>query len=484
MSARSLTRSASAALDLVERAESDRHRPAFHFVPPAGWLNDPNGLTQQGGWYHLFYQYNPDAPVHEHIHWGHARSTDLVHWEHLPIALEPSAGPDADGCWSGVLVDDDGVPTLVYSGRNDGVELPCVATGDADLIEWSKDAANPVIAAPPADLDIVAFRDHCVWREDGRWRQIVGSGIRDVGGTALLYESDDLRSWRYVGPLLVGDHQAQERTAPDWTGTMWECVDLFRVGDADALVFSAWHDGVTHHPLYWSGVYRGDTFTPAKLHRLDLGGRFFYAPQSFRDDAGRRIMFGWMQEGRSDAATVAAGWSGVMSLPRVVTARADGSLHQAPAPEIDRLRLEPQFDGDAAAVDDRVSGDQFDLEMDVRLEDGGSVEVAVLATADAAERTVYRLRRRGDYAEFSLDRAASSLDETTDAVPLAGIVPLEVGDSVRLRILVDHSALEAFANGVPLAARVYPTRADATGVAVSLEHARASMRAWSMASAR
>jgi len=470
--------------ELVGRADRDRHRPAFHFVAPAGWLNDPNGLTQQDGWYHLFYQHNPHAPVHERIHWGHARSADLVHWEHLPIALEPSAGPDAEGCWSGVLVDDDGVPTLVYSGRHDGIELPCVAIGDADLTEWTKDAANPVLAAPPADLDIVAFRDHCVWREDGRWRQIIGSGIRDLGGTALLYDSDDLRSWRYVGPLLVGDHSAQDRTAADWTGTMWECVDLFRVGEADALVFSAWDEGVTHHPLYWSGEYRGDAFEPRSLHRLDLGSRFFYAPQSFRDEAGRRIMFGWMQEGRSDAATLAAGWSGAMSLPRVVTAHADGSLHQAPAPEIDRLRLEPQFDGDAVLVGDRVSGDQLDLELEVRLEDGGSVEVAVLATADGAERTVYRLRRDGDSAELSLDRSASSLDASTDAEPLGGSVPLECGDTVRLRILVDHSALEAFANGVPLAARVYPTRVDAIGVSVALDRARASLRAWPMASAR
>lgn len=469
---------------LVARAEGDRHRPALHFVAPAGWLNDPNGLTHRDGWYHLFYQHNPHAPVHQSIHWGHARSTDLVHWEHLPIALEPSAGPDAEGCWSGVLVDDGGVPTIVYSGRHDGVELPCVATGDADLIEWTKDAANPVLAAPPADLDLVAFRDHCVWREDGGWRQIIGSGIRDLGGTALLYESDDLRSWRYVGPLLVGDHTRQERTASDWEGTMWECVDLFRIGDVDALVFSAWDEGVTNHPLYWSGEYRGDAFEPRALHRLDLGGRFFYAPQSFRDESGRRIMFGWMQEGRTDASTLAAGWSGAMSLPRVVTARADGSLHQAPVPELDGLRGAALFDGDAADARDRVAGVQLDLELEVRLDDGGSAEVTVLATADGEERTVYRVTRDGDTAELSLDRSASSLDETTDTKPLAGAVPLEGGDTVRLRILVDHSALEAFANGVPLAARVYPTRVDATGVSVSLDRARASLRAWPMASAR
>lgn len=475
--------------ELVERAAADPHRPAFHFVAPAGWLNDPNGLVQRDGWYHLFYQYNPFAPVHHRIHWGHARSSDLAHWEHLPIALEPSAGPDVDGCWSGVFVDDGGVPTLVYSGRHGDTELPCVATGSDDLITWTKEPANPVISTPPPGLDVVAYRDHCVWREEGadgrpgRWRHIVGSGIRGVGGTALLYESDDLRAWRYVGPLLMGDATDRARTAPDWTGTMWECVDLFAVEGADVLVFSAWDEGVTHHPLYWTGAYAGDRFEPRALHRLDLGGRFFYAPQSMRDESGRRLMFGWMQEGRTDAAAIAAGWSGVMSLPRVVTARADGSLHQAPAPEVDALRTVLLYDGPAdEALAAGVAGDQLDLELAAAIPDGGSVALAVRQTADGVERTVYRLRRSGDEVELSLDRGRSSLDDTVDTKPLSGAVPLD-GDIVRLRVVVDHSALEAFANGVPLAARAYPTRPDALGVSVQVDGgAAATLRAWRMAS--
>ena len=123
----------------------------FTSYRPAGWLNDPNGVSQRNGLYHLFYQYNPDAPVHHRIQWGHATSLDLITWTHQPIALVPDDdGPDMDGCWSGVLVDDDGTPTLLYSGRNsaNGFEVGCLATGSDDLRTWSKYAQNPVVTAP------------------------------------------------------------------------------------------------------------------------------------------------------------------------------------------------------------------------------------------------------------------------------------------------------------------------------------------------
>ncbi|MGB4779189.1 glycoside hydrolase family 32 protein [Microbacterium sp.] len=478
---------------LVARAAADPHRPAYHFTAPAGWLNDPNGLTQRDGQYHLFYQFNPHSPVHHRIHWGHAVSVDLINWRDLPIALTPGEGPDVDGCWSGVLVYDGDTPTLVYSGRHGDRELPCVATGTPDLVAWTKDAGNPVISAPPAGVELTAFRDHCVWREGEKWRQLVGSGIRGQGGTAFLYESDDLRAWTYVGPLLVGD-AGGDREAPDWTGTMWECVDLFRIGaDAsgsrDVLVFSAWDDGVTHHPLYWSGRYQGDQFAPSGLHRLDLGGRYFYAPQSMRDESGRRIMFGWMQEGRPDADALAAGWSGVMSLPRVVTAEPDGSIRQEPAPEVASLR-------DEILVSDRIAlgphpveiarGDQLDLDLRLTIPDGGWIEIALRASGDdargddAAERTVLRLRRHGDRADLSLDRSRSSLEPDVDATPRSGAVPIAGDGTIDLRILVDHSALEVFAAGVPLTARVYPTRGDALGIRLSGDGVIAEARVWSM----
>lgn len=499
-----IAQAARAGEDLLARAERDEHRPRFHVVAPAGWLNDPNGVGQWDGVYHLFYQYNPVAPVHDRIHWGHLTSRDLVTWTDEPVALVPGpGGPDADGCWSGVLVDDGGAPTLVYSGhRTDELEVGCLATGTPDLRAWTKDAANPVVEAPEG-LDVVAFRDHCVWREDGRWRQLVGAGIRGVGGTALLFEGEDLRTWRYVGPLVVGDAGGGPLDgtlgAPDWTATMWECIDLFHLaadgssgpprsggGDGpgadgddgrDVLVFSAWDDGRTLHPLALTGTYAGDAFVPDRLHRLDLGEGALYAPQSFTDDSGRRILFGWIQEQRPPAAALAAGWSGAMSLPRVVTLDASGTPALAPAVEVEALRRDHVHlvGRDGARVlraGEEVPGPrgvQLDVEASLVLAPDSRVHLVVRAAGDDGERTVVEVGRASSGEGWlRLDRSAGSLDRAMPAAERGGAIPVGPGGRVDLRVVVDRSVLEVFANGRALTSRVYPVGAGADGTRLAV----------------
>lgn len=442
--------------------DNDPARPRFHFGAPTGWLNDPNGLSQWDGTYHLFYQFNPDAPRHANILWGHATSTDLVNWQDRPIALTPDAdGPDRDGCWSGVLVDDDGVPTIVYSGHAGDVQLPCLAIGDSTLDTWTKDPANPVLSGPPIGTDVTAFRDHCVWREGDTWFQLIGSGFRGIGGAALLYESPDLRSWTYRGPILVGSASDAE---PLWTGTMWECVDLFELDGTHILVVSVWDEGDTHYPIYFTGSYADGVFTPQEVRPLDLGLRHFYAPQSFRDESGRRIIMGWMQEGRDDRQTGEAGWSGVLSVPRVLSLTPSGRLHHAPVPELTGIRAAHT----SVAVQSLTAGQDMvldaagaaDLELELTVEPGTIVQVDLLRSPDGAEVT--SLTIDVDRRTIALDRSRSSLTPT-ESTPLGGEIEIEDG-ALHLRILIDRSALEIFANGTPLAARVYPTRHDATGI--------------------
>jgi len=444
---------------------SERHRPTYHFLPPANWMNDPNGLIQWQGRYHLFYQHNPNGPFWGSMHWGHAVSSDLLHWQHLPIALAPTPGTaDADGCWSGCAVDDNGVPTLIYSGDHAGQQRVCLAVSHDNLLTWQKLPTNPVIADTPPDLDLVCFRDPYVWREDGGWYQLVGAGIKGVGGTALLYRSTDLRTWEYLHPLCIGDiHQ----TLPLWTGEMWECPAFFPLGDAHVLIVSVWSAERLHYSIAMIGTYADQHFTPTTIQKLDWGDQHFYAPQTLRDDQGRQLIWGWVQEGQSVEAQRAAGWSGVLSLPRVLTLGPDRRLHSQPVPELRGLRgdhtryvltdLAPQSSNALA-----LRGDALEL---IAVFDPGTAEqvgIKLCCAADLAEETcIYYDLTRG---QIVLDRQRSGAD-ATQRDQQAG--PCDRAESIVLHIFLDRSIIEVFTpSGFCLTSRIYPTGADSLGVDV------------------
>ena len=429
-------------------------------------MNDPNGLIQWQGVYHMFYQYNPNGAFWGTMHWGHAASKDLVHWTHLPIALAPTpGGPDADGCFSGCTVNNAGTPTLIYTGVHGALQLPCIATSDDDLLTWHKHPGNPVIPAPPQHLDMVGFRDHSAWREGGVWYQIIGSGIRGMGGTALLYRSPNLIDWEYVQPIYTGD---AARTGPLWTGTMWECPDLFALDGKHVLIVSVWDNQRTHYPVYFTGSFANHTLEPETEHLVDLGDSF-YAPQTLLDDRGRRIMLGWLREANSADAQLASGWSGVMSLPRILSIRPDGLLGMEPAPELEMLRGEHRHWADidlsasAAHVLDDARGDTLEIFAELDLGDATEVGLKVRCSPDRMEETRIVYDRAGQRLLIDRERSSLSGDVCHDAT--AGLFELARGEPLRLRIFLDRSVVEVFANErVCHTARIYPSRADSLGV--------------------
>ncbi len=452
----------------------DRHRPAYHFLPPANWINDPNGLIHWNGTYHIFYQYNPLGAFHQSIHWGHASSTDLVHWTHLPTALTPTPdSPDADGCFSGCAVDDNGVPTIIYSGHRGTQQRPCIATGTDDLLIWQKYPGNPVIGEPPPDLEIVEFRDHCAWKDGDTWFQVIGSGINKVGGAALLYRSADLLHWEYMHPLFVGDVR---QLAPLWTGSMWECPDFFALGDLHVLLISVWSAEHLYYSVYFTGTYSDYRFNPEQLHKLDFGASF-YAPQTMRDDAGRRIMWGWLREERDEGAQLAAGWSGVMSLPRVLSLRADGMLDLRPAPELEMLRgrhleireidLVEGLPGIAGMPGGFVDMLCDTLEISAEFDIGSATEVGIAVRCSPDRREQTQIMYDCLAHKLVVDASHSSLDGTAHLSRHAGPLPLATGETLRLRIFLDHSVVEVFGNERScVTGRIYPSREDSLGISL------------------
>lgn len=474
--------------DLLARVAADPHRPRYHFLPPANWLNDPNGLIQFRGAYHMFYQYNPHGAFHGTMHWGHASSTDLVHWTHLPIALAPTpGGPDSGGCWSGCAVDDDGVPTLIYSGHvadtPGGFQLPCLATSTDDLLTFTKHG-TALMESPPPELDLIAFRDHSVWKEGDTWYQAIGSGIRGSGGAVLLFRSQNLRNWEYLHPLATGE---ETRTEPLWTGSMWECPDFFPLADRHVLIISAWHERKTFHSVWMIGDYAGHRFTPEREGYVDLG-RSFYAPQSMFDEHGRRIMWGWLREERKLAAQMTAGWSGVMSLPRILSIAPNGDLGMEPAPELQMLRGAhvtrsgiALADGSSSALPE-LRGATLEIIAEWQRGDASAVGLDVRCSPDGEEMT--RIVYDWTQQQLRIERNRSSLDDDAGKGDVGGTLALDDDEPLRLHIFLDGSVVEIFANGrACLSARIYPTRADSLRVHAFARGSAtlARLDAWEMA---
>jgi beta-fructofuranosidase len=326
----------------------DPHRPRYHLLPPANWMNDPDAPIHWKGNYHMFYQYNPDGAYWGNMHWGHAVSPDMIHWRHLPVALAPTpGGPDSDGCFTGTAVVQDDRVVILYTGvravpqsqaTSKGstpplLETQCLAVSDdANLRTWTKIVA-PVLSAPPQGTQVNGFRDPSPWWQGEWWYMVTAAGIPNQGGCVLLYRSKDLRSWEFMHVLSKTVHDGAAAFNPVSPWEVWECPELFPVGEWHVLIFS------TGRRTYWqSGKLDKERmiFHPVQAGIMDHGS--FYAAKTQLDKSGNRIVWGWVQESRSAEESKLAGWAGVMSLPRVLTVTEDGSLRSRVADEVHQLR--------------------------------------------------------------------------------------------------------------------------------------------------
>ena len=464
-----------------ELLHDDPHRPRYHACAPAGWMNDPNGVLHHDGRWHLFYQHNPRAGLHADMHWGYMSSTDLVHWDDHACALRPHAGTyDEAGIWSGnAVVADDGTPTLFYTGVQAGPlgryqhQLACVAHVRDGFTRFEKDPGNPVIPATPSGLDLVQYRDPFVWRghsgSPARWLMAVGSGFPGIGGTTLVYGSEDLSNWDYLHPMATGDVTVRE---PVWTGIMWECPDFYEdtATGRGVLLVSAWDNGVK----YVVGAVGDTDQTGTRLsarNTFAFDGGAFYAPQSFWDAHGRRIQIGWLRESRPPTVHGPAGWAGAMSLPRVLRVTPDGRLAGSPAPEVNALRRDhvPVTPGSGARHVVGLHAAYFELALHFGAPGTGRSGAWVRCSPDDREATFVGYDPAGG--GLVVDRSRSSLDpdvrRTTSVTPFV----LPEGTPFTVRVYGDGSIIEAFVEDAGgclanIGDRIYPTRTDSLGIGV------------------
>lgn len=394
-----------------EALYAEKHRPQFHFTSRRGWLNDPNGLVYHNGQYHLYYQHNPYGWAWGNMHWGHAVSRDLLHWQELPIAIYPKSLGDL--AFSGSAA----VDHQNTGGFKKGDQAPIIAaytsTGRGECILYSNDGGhsfeeyegNPVVKHEGRDPKIF-------WYAPGKhWVMVLYSVREKQNGLAFL-TSPDLKRW----------------TENQWLEGYFECPELFELpmegkpGESRWVVYGA--DGA-----YAMGKFDGKRFTPETEKLPANWGNAFYASQTYNDlpaSDGRRIRIGW-----GTVAIPGMPFNQMMNFPVELTLRSTpdglrmlanpirelkslhGKEHSVPAGPL-RPDQNPLAD---------LRGDLWDLSAD--LDPGAASEL--------------RLTIRGVPVVY--DARAKTLTCAGKTAPLA---PIE--GRIRLHVLVDRTSIEVFGN--------------------------------------
>jgi len=474
------------------RYAGDLHRPQYHFIPPQHWMNEPHALLHFKGKYHITYQHNAHAPFWHHISWGHAVSDDLVHWHDLPDAIIPEKDTVApDGIWSGsASVDGDGNPVLFFTAGNNAMspnQMTGLARstyhddGDLNLTHWI--IHEQPVTVLNQDLEISGhkvlpheFRDSYVWREGDFWCQLVGAGVGEVGGTALLYTSTDLIHWTYQKPFLVGDMQRYPLVS-----MMWELPVFLPLGKGKHLfLFSPWW--APGHPSahflkyvpYWIGTWDVSTLTFTPDHaepRIFDYGEHFTGPSGSVDEHGRSIVLNIAQAKWNAQMAYDSGWWGNAGLPIQLFMHEDGELGVKPIPELAALRTDHLIALDNLSLAEantrlaNIGGRMLEIDLTAAIPGGERVGVSVRRSPDGEEET--RIGYDARHARFFIDRSQSSLSANIHQRGVQGGL-LRLSDGVlRLKVYIDHSMIEAYANErKSITSRVFPSRADATGLSL------------------
>lgn len=491
-------------------------RTAFHFQPEKNWMNDPNGPLYYKGWYHFFYQYNPKGAVWGNIVWGHAVSKDLIHWLHLPLAMVADQWYDINGVWTGsaTILPNDQIVMLYTGSTNESVQVQCLAYPadhkDPLLTKWVKYSGNPVLVPPPG-VGIKDFRDPTTawYTTEGKWRITIGSKVNKTG-ISLVYDTKDFIKYELLDGVLH---------AVNGTG-MWECVDFYPVSKTSDKGLDTSQTGadVKHvvkasldddrNDYYALGSYNEKTgkWVPDN-QKIDVGigirydyGKFYASKTFYDQNKKRRVLWGWIGESDSENADVKKGWASLQGIPRTVLfdQKTGSNLLQWPVEEIEKLRLSSKnFDrvevkaGSVVPLD-VVTATQLDIVAEFEL-DKKALESAAESNEEFSCQTSGGAAKRGALGPFGLLLLADSslsehtpvffyvakgsggtvntyfcADQTRSSVandvvkPVAGsYVPVLKDEKLSLRILVDHSIIESFAQGgrTTITSRVYPTQA-------------------------
>ena len=471
---------------LRERFLADPYRPTYHFCVPEdmGMPGDPNGAFYHDGRYHLMYLYNRSSSG---FCWGHISSSDLVHWRQHPDAIGPGAGDE--GCFSGgAFVDDDGDAYLSYWMLWGAKGIGLARSHGPNYDSWTKLDVNPVIKSTEwgiterKDLSGNAFfygsaDPSNIWKHDGRYYILTGNLLvlnkigratnappAEQGDRLYLFVSEDLKNWKYL-------HVFYDRK-PEWTDRSEDnmCPSFLPLPSNPAggppsrkhlLLFISHNKGCQ----YYVGDYRNDRFFPDNHGRMTWVDNTYFAPEALRDGQGRQIMWAWLLDNPSGEK--AKGWSGVYGLPRSLWLGEDGTLRMRPVKELEALRRNEKSRRGLTLADGAIRrlggvvGDSCELELELKMGSAKRCGLKVRASAGGEEETLLYYDTDKEELVFDSTRSGGEGRKVVERAPFA----LKHGESLKLRVFVDKSVVEIYANDrQAIGRRVYPTRADSLGV--------------------
>lgn len=394
-------------------------------------MNDPNGLFRASdGVWNAYFQHDPDTDVHGVMHWGHATSTDLLTWTPHPIVLRPDR---LGAVFSGSAVIDMadtagfGVGSVIavytnHASKEPGGEVQSLAVSHDDGMTFVPYEHNPVLVDPT----LADFRDPKVlMAPDGWWVMVLAAGLE-----VRIYRSSNLVEWHHASTIAFD---------PAWQ--LLECPDLIQI-DADPdrrwlLIVGVYgQDPVKHSAtIGLVGRFDGSTFTPTTEEQVVDAGPDFYAAQTFFNAGYRPVMMAWMNSWRYALDHPAAGWRGMMTLPRTITLDADDRVVHAFAPLLPQPAQ--QLGGQRLTTDRAIVADLGDqARLDIETADGEPV-ATVTTDADGVS-----LQRYG-------------WGDCGDAFAAAYAQTYSVTASGGTRVVVDHGTIELIRGGASISALAF-----------------------------
>jgi fructan beta-fructosidase len=444
---------------------NEQYRPQYHFSPEAHWMNDPNGLVYFDGEYHLFYQYYPDSTVWGPMHWGHAVSTDLIHWKHLPVALYPdslgyifsgSAIADVDNT-SGFGTYDKPPLVAIFTYHN-----PVLEKGGSNIFQnqgiafsldkgrtWTKYSGNPVLKNP----GIRDFRDPKMFRDEKtkKWKLIMA-----VYDRVYIYSSPNTKEWTFESEfgMGIGSHEG-----------VWECPDLFPL-KVEGTDITKWVMLVSINPggpnggsatQYFTGEFDGHKFIPddSDVKWIDWG-RDNYAGVTWSNipvSDGRRIFIGWMSNWEYATVVPTTVWRSASTIPRELSLLAENGhylLTSRPVVEFGDIRSKSdtisikqlRITGEKEISCGRVSLMQSELLFGFNLSDNRVDSLGIILENNLNEKFIigYSTVQK----QFYIDRRMTGNSGFSKEFAGISTAPYNAGISLKLHVLVDASSVELF----------------------------------------